>query len=259
MLYYSFEDILSSHNLTKEALKYRVKAGKLKAEKLFMSRASQNLFKYIIPETELSKLAEYRTSEPVASETSQPNYYTKHWQEKDERERIWREEYERKQQEREKYWKEWQEKHQAEISYYDYLHSEEWQQKRRQRLKIDGYRCQLCGSGMNLRVHHITYEHIHTDEEIDDLVTLCNDCHEKVHTKDIEKKENPLAIFDEEDGITDMRRGNTLFLTALTNIKAYGRDKAWVKFEQACGECFPRPTSSEIAKIWFKALNGIAP
>ena len=149
-----------------------------------------------------------------------------------------------------------QKEQQPEIGYYDYLQSEEWQQKRRQRLKIDGYRCQLCGSGVNLRVHHITYEHLHTDAEIGDLVTLCYDCHEKVHAKDLERKENPLAIFDDEDGMTDRRRNNTLFLVALTNIKAYGREKAWLKFEQACKECYPQPTANEIAKIWFKALNG---
>jgi hypothetical protein len=31
-------------------------------------------------------------------------------------------------------------------------------------------------------VHHITYERIYA-EDLDDLITVCNRCHEKVHSK----------------------------------------------------------------------------
>lgn len=73
-------------------------------------------------------------------------------------------------------------------AYKDYLRSEKWQEKRKERLLQDGYRCQLCGTGKNLEVHHVTYERI-GNEKISDLVTLCNNCHQFVHKKDLMKKE----------------------------------------------------------------------
>ena len=96
MRYYSLMDICRSHNLSKEALKQRVKSGKLKAEKLQMSKDSSNHFKYIIPESELPKLAGYQTNEPVASENAQPDYYTKYWAKQEERLRKWQEKYQRR-------------------------------------------------------------------------------------------------------------------------------------------------------------------
>lgn len=48
----------------------------------------------------------------------------------------------------------------------------------------------------------MSYEHLHTDEELDDVVTLCKECHEKVHTKDLERKReqnSPFSLFDMDD------------------------------------------------------------
>ena len=44
--------------------------------------------------------------------------------------------------------------------------------------------CQNCGSRYKLHIHHLTYEH-HFYEHlyIDDLVVLCNKCHQKEHKK----------------------------------------------------------------------------
>jgi len=68
--------------------------------------------------------------------------------------------------------------------YNDYLQSDEWKARRDYRLKKDGFRCAICGTGKNLQVHHITYERIQ-NELIDDLVTLCESCHNGVHSSDV--------------------------------------------------------------------------
>ena len=62
--------------------------------------------------------------------------------------------------------------------------SKTWKDKRDAVLKRDGYRCRICGSGKNLHVHHITYERLF-HEELDDLLTVCNKCHRKLHSEDV--------------------------------------------------------------------------
>ena len=201
MQYYSFDEIMRTHKLSRDALKQRVKRGTLKAEKLVMSRKNPNYFKYIIPETELSKLEEFKVSEPVASDKEQPDYYTKRWREQDERLKYYQEQAQQREKERQKFLEEWRERHKYDGDYYGYLQSEEWKALRKQAMIRDGCRCQMCGSGTNLHVHHVSYEHLHTDKELDDVITLCKRCHEEVHAKDLERKRNnaSLSLFEEED------------------------------------------------------------
>lgn len=72
--------------------------------------------------------------------------------------------------------------------YYDYLKSDIWKTKRRRLIEKAGLRCQICGSATNLNVHHITYDRLlHEDDE--DLIVLCNSCHEKAHKTDLQRKE----------------------------------------------------------------------
>ena len=72
------------------------------------------------------------------------------------------------------------------IDHQEYINSPKWKAKRQMVLERDNFRCRKCGTGKNLDVHHITYEHI-GNEPIDDLVTLCRECHESVHYGDIKK------------------------------------------------------------------------
>jgi len=65
-------------------------------------------------------------------------------------------------------------------SYEDYLQTAEWQATRKAALERAGQRCQRCGSGEQLRVHHRTYVRLGA-EEPDDLRVLCDRCHEAVH------------------------------------------------------------------------------
>ena len=67
------------------------------------------------------------------------------------------------------------------VSYESYIRSCAWQDKRKQRLAIDDFKCQMCGNKENLEVHHVTYDRL-GNESMDDLITLCERCHTKVHS-----------------------------------------------------------------------------
>ncbi|MGC8866143.1 MAG: HNH endonuclease [Bacteroidales bacterium] len=73
--------------------------------------------------------------------------------------------------------------------YESLLQTSEWQQRREEILRRDGYRCRVCNSSDNLQVHHRQY-HYDTQHdsfkkpwEYDDanLITLCESCHKKGH------------------------------------------------------------------------------
>ena len=67
------------------------------------------------------------------------------------------------------------------LDYNDYLKSKEWYAKRGERLFIDNYRCAMCGTTHHLHVHHKTYINLKNENVQDDLITVCNRCHEKIH------------------------------------------------------------------------------
>jgi len=64
--------------------------------------------------------------------------------------------------------------------YYMYLNSVEWKAKRELILKRDKYECQICKLKSADNVHHLTYENI-GNEQLIDLISLCRECHMKVH------------------------------------------------------------------------------
>ena len=51
----------------------------------------------------------------------------------------------------------------------------------RQVLERDGWRCQICGSMQHLQVHHLTLRSQSGSDEEQNLITLCADCHERMH------------------------------------------------------------------------------
>ena len=67
------------------------------------------------------------------------------------------------------------------VDYNKYMKSPEWAKKRKERLELDGYKCQMCGTTEKLEVHHIKYDTL-GNENMDDLITLCEHCHTKVHS-----------------------------------------------------------------------------
>lgn len=65
-----------------------------------------------------------------------------------------------------------------------YLHSPQWDNKRKQVLARDNYTCQSCGiDGVPLSVHHISGYHLIPNEPITCLVSLCKECHTYEHEK----------------------------------------------------------------------------
>lgn len=64
--------------------------------------------------------------------------------------------------------------------YTAYLKSEEWLLKREYRMNIDNNRCYVCNSDYILQVHHMHYKNV-GDEFMEDLITVCINCHQKLH------------------------------------------------------------------------------
>ncbi len=68
------------------------------------------------------------------------------------------------------------------MPYRDYLQTSEWQDTRKRAMKRAGFRCQICNAyGVRLNVHHRTYER-RGYEDNQDLIVLCEGCHEIFHT-----------------------------------------------------------------------------
>ena len=56
-------------------------------------------------------------------------------------------------------------------------------------LDRDNYTCQICGAkNTRLEVHHIKYRSQGGSDDLDNLITLCKDCHHKLHEGKIELK-----------------------------------------------------------------------
>ena len=64
-------------------------------------------------------------------------------------------------------------------NYREFLKTEEWKQIAQMVKERDGHKCVICGSTENLNAHHIGYDGDCLDEN--DIVTLCNRCHECLH------------------------------------------------------------------------------
>ena len=52
---------------------------------------------------------------------------------------------------------------------------------RQQVLRRDGWRCKFCGAMANLEVHHKEFRSRLGDDSEEDLITLCDSCHSRVH------------------------------------------------------------------------------
>jgi len=50
-------------------------------------------------------------------------------------------------------------------------------------LKRDGWRCQNCGRLVELQVHHIRPRSGLGDDAKQNLITLCVECHQKIHKR----------------------------------------------------------------------------
>ena len=91
-------------------------------------------------------------------------------------ERFWAEQQAARNDERQKKSSKWWE------VYNDYLRSDEWRSKRQKALMQCGGICRGCGDRPPVEVHHLTYADV-GDEFIFQLLPLCDDCHQKIHTE----------------------------------------------------------------------------
>ena len=68
------------------------------------------------------------------------------------------------------------------INYEQYIISSKWLENpaRVSTLKRDLNACRMCLSEDHIQVHHITYKDL-GNESVDQLATLCNDCHNYTH------------------------------------------------------------------------------
>jgi 5-methylcytosine-specific restriction endonuclease McrA len=61
------------------------------------------------------------------------------------------------------------------------LNPEPYEQLRKQVLRRDGWKCQICGSRQNLQVHHKQLRSQQGSDDDLNLITLCAGCHEGLH------------------------------------------------------------------------------
>jgi len=75
--------------------------------------------------------------------------------------------------------------------YHKYLESPEWDARRKWWLRRADWRCQFCNeSSQALHCHHRTYDRIY-QEDPDDVIVLCQTCHDWHHKK---PKENDSTL-----------------------------------------------------------------
>lgn len=94
-------------------------------------------------------------------------------------------------------------------SYKELLKTKEWKEYRERILVRDNYICKNCGSTKYLNVHHIKYIRGRKPWEYPEelLVTLCRDCHSKVHnientpSKQEESNKNFFMVFTDNLGL----------------------------------------------------------
>jgi len=72
--------------------------------------------------------------------------------------------------------------------YNRYLKSDAWRLKRSAVMHRDGGRCacvvggKKCFSQVGIQVHHLTYARF-GNENLSDLITVCDSCHKAIHSK----------------------------------------------------------------------------
>ena len=176
--WYTVDDIAAGYDLKPHRIKRWIRSGKILAMPARCHRMS-NWSMYLIPECELHKLEHFKVSGPRFSEYCQPCDYLVLKRHQDEEEAIaallnLNEE----------------PKSDRLYSYRDYMNSEHWQQVRQIVFERDNWQCRRCGTAKDLRVHHISYAHLGRPEELDDVITLCDNCHYQVHSNDIMRKQH---------------------------------------------------------------------
>lgn len=64
--------------------------------------------------------------------------------------------------------------------YREYIKSDHWKMKRELAILFYGECCSSCNSVKKIQVHHLSYARL-GNEPMDDLMVLCETCHQKAH------------------------------------------------------------------------------
>lgn len=70
-------------------------------------------------------------------------------------------------------------------TYRNYYLSSKWKQISKAFMRNHGYFCDLCKAINRLEVHHVNYDHQPGTERKEDMMVVCNRCHNDLH-KDLE-------------------------------------------------------------------------
>jgi len=94
----------------------------------------------------------------------------------------------------------------------DLNYSDNWKGIRQDALDRDGWECHFCGndrdSGVSLHVHHIEPKSEGGPDTLENLITLCRDCHEKLHGWTIPDS-SPCAITSSQSSSTESQITNS--------------------------------------------------
>jgi len=72
--------------------------------------------------------------------------------------------------------------------YQTHLQNPLWKSKRKEILERDNYTCVKCGATSTLEVHHLNYKGKPWEVPNAWLITVCKECHTKLHEKKGKKK-----------------------------------------------------------------------
>jgi len=81
----------------------------------------------------------------------------------------------------------------------------DFENKRQYVLYRDSFKCQHCGSKNKLEVHHIIYRSQGGTDDVNNLITLCHECHQEVHKGKIKIDRTKVKSFKAAAGVSSMK------------------------------------------------------
>lgn len=130
--------------------------------------------------------------------------------------------------------------------YEKYIQSAHWATKRSLRLNIDKHACQGCYTTEALHVHHKTYLRLGNENIKDDLVTLCEVCHDFVHKM---HKEWHISLLDATNRAIELLKlsSKSTPVTKNEKVSVGNKDLPWLTNKQ----------NRNLDKKSYKKLNGL--
>jgi len=93
----------------------------------------------------------------------------------------------------------------------------DFENKRQYVLCRDGFKCQHCGSKEHLEVHHIIYRSQGGTNNVNNLITLCHECHQDVHKGNVKIDRPNVKSFKASAGVSSMKSSLIAILNEIYN------------------------------------------